>query len=107
MIKGIEALLDKYPRYHQIALLMEKDNDPFIEKLKAKNPEILEPVYQEIRRDQQRGLLRNDISPILIYDILEVLQKSLFMKAVELKDYQSLYSQAQTLFKVIHEGLKA
>lgn len=107
MIKAIEALVTHYPHYHQIGLLMEKDNDPFINQLVSKNPELLAPVYQQIKQDQDLGMLRKDIEPKMIYEILEALQKSLFAKAAQQKDYQSIYAQAQDLYKIIYEGIKA
>ena len=107
MIQAIEALITKYPHYHQIGLLMEKDNDPFINKLMIKSPELLEPVYQQIKQDQTLGILRKDIEPKMIYEILEALQKSLFAKAAQQKDYQSIYKQAQDLYRIIYEGIKA
>lgn len=107
MIQAIEALVTKYPHYHQIGLLMEKDNDPFINKLMIKSPELLEPVFQQIKQDQTLGILRKDIEPKMIYEILEALQKSLFAKAAQQKDYQSIYAQAQDLYRIIYEGIKA
>lgn len=107
MIKSVEALVNTFPRYHKIGLLMEKDNDPFIKKMMSKSPDLLEPVYQQIKQDQDMGILRADVDPKLIYEILEALQRSLFYQAAEQNDYQGIYKQAEYLYTLVYQGFKA
>ncbi|MHB1128006.1 MAG: TetR/AcrR family transcriptional regulator [Bacillota bacterium] len=94
LFKSLMSWAREKPLYNQIGLLMEMDDSELILKLREAMPEGINKLKALIERDQQRGLIRKDVDPELVVEMIYTLHMNL------LKDYYRTGSDEELLKKV-------
>lgn len=91
------------PEYKQIAMLMEKDDSSFIEKLRALSSADIERVRGLFERDKQRGLIKQNVDSGLVIEMVHTLaMKEYFQAGVD----SDLFSgRMLEIIRIIREGI--
>lgn len=106
-IRRMEVTLQKNrekPEYTKIAMLLEKDDSPFITKLKEASQEDRMRVKSLFIRDIERGLIRKDVDIELIIDMMYTLSVKEFFR-VSGND-QQFSERLKSIIKIIRNGIR-
>lgn len=106
MLKQVRIWMDRQPRYYKIGILMQKDDSDFIHKLIEKNPSLGDYFIYLIKRDQERGLIRKDVDPHLLSDVLISTNQKILMEHFEKKEYESMIEKSKQIIHLIQNGTK-
>jgi hypothetical protein len=80
MVYQIQIWMQKRPKFYKISLLMDYDKSDFIQKLMADNPNLLDYFYSLIKLDQERGIIRSNVDPQLLSEMLIAINRSMLME---------------------------
>lgn len=106
MLKQVRIWMDRQPRYYKIGILMQKDDSDFIHKLIEKNPSLGDYFIYLIKRDQEKGLIRKDVDPHLLSDILISTNQKILLEHFEKKEYESMFEKSKQIIHLIQNGTK-
>ena len=87
MLKQVRVWMERQPRYYKIGLLMQKDDSDFVAKLNENNPSMSEYFNYLIRKDQEKGLIRKDIDPKLLAEVLTITSQKILTEFFLNKEY--------------------
>ena len=104
MLKQVRVWMEAQPRYYKIGLNMQRDNSDFIKKLNDKNPSLHDYFNQLIRRDQDRGIIRKDIDPILLTEVLTSISQKILLEHFENKEYELMIEKSEEIIHLIQYG---
>jgi len=96
--------MEEKPIYYKIGILMDLDNSEFIRSLKALNPELMEYFINLIRRDQNNGIIRKEIDPVLLSDMLFTLNQSLMKEYFVQRDFEGMIERMKQIFAIVQNG---
>lgn len=106
MLKQVRIWMDRQPRYYKIGILMQKDDSDFIHKLIEKNPSLGDYFIYLIKRDQEKGLIRKDVDPHLLSDVLISTNQKILLEHFEKKEYESMFEKSKQIIHLIQNGTK-
>jgi len=106
MLKQVRIWMDRQPRYYKIGILMQKDDSDFIHKLIEKNPSLGDYFIYLIKRDQERGLIRKDVDPHLLSDVLISTNQKILLEHFEKKEYESMIEKSIQIIHLLQNGTK-
>ncbi|MBS4022698.1 MAG: TetR/AcrR family transcriptional regulator [Dethiobacter sp.] len=92
------------PDYNKIAMLMDLDDSEFISKLRAMSSEGFAIWKGMIERDKQRGLIRPEINPDLVTDMMYTLMLSMHKEYRNCSEEDFLKRLAD-MFEIIRGGI--
>lgn len=104
MIYQIKVWMQKRPRFYKISLLMDYDKSDFIQKLSQDNPSLLEYFIQLIKKDQARGIIKSNVDPQLLSDILVAINRSLLLDYFQKEDYDGMIQKTSEILELIKNG---
>ncbi len=96
--------IDVKPQYYQIGIRMDMDDSEFIQRLLKGNQAGLDYFASLIRRDQQRGIIRKDIDPAVLTDMLFSINRSALMSFFYNRDFQGMKKQLHQILDIIRKG---
>lgn len=92
------------PQYYQIGIRMDMDDSEFIQRLLKGNQAGLDYFASLIRRDQLRGIIRKDIDPAVLTDMLFSINRSALMSFYYNRDFQGMKKQNHQILDIIRKG---
>lgn len=92
------------PQYYQIGIRMDMDDSEFIQRLLKGNQAGLDYFASLIQRDQQRGIIRKDIDPAVLTDMLFSINRSALMSFFYNRDFQGMKKQNHQILDIIRKG---
>jgi TetR/AcrR family transcriptional regulator len=99
-IRWIEAK----PMYYQIGIKMDMDNSEFIQKLLKGNQASLDYFASLIKRDQQRGIIRKDVDPAILTEMLFSINQKALMNFFYNRDFESMKKHLHHILEIIRKG---
>jgi AcrR family transcriptional regulator len=110
LLQMTEAAVDwarAMPQYNQIGMRMILDDSEFIIKLRQLSPAAVNQFITLIERDQKRGLIKSDVKPELVIDVIMVLMQHCLKEYYQSADYAGMLQQAKKIFAIIKHGIAA
>lgn len=104
MVYQIQIWMQKRPKFYKISLLMDYDKSDFIQKLMADNPNLLDYFYSLIKLDQERGIIRSNVAPQLLSEMLIAINRSMLMEYFQKEDYQGMIDKTKDILELIKYG---
>lgn len=104
MLRQVKVWMEVQPRYYKIGVLMGLDRSSFIQKLHQQNPGMLEYFLSLIRKDQQNGIIRADVDPLLLSDMLIGINQKLLMEHFVNKDYDRMVEVSEAVLDLLQKG---
>jgi AcrR family transcriptional regulator len=104
MVYQIQIWMQKRPKFYKISLLMDYDKSDFIQKLMADNPNLLDYFYSLIKLDQERGIIRSNVDPQLLSEMLIAINRSMLMEYFQKEDYQGMIDKTKDILELIKYG---
>ena len=104
MLRQVKIWMEAQPRYYKIGVLMELDKSSFIQKLIKQNPGMMEYFLSLIRKDQANGIIRPDVNPQLLSDVLIGINQKLLMDHFVNKDYDRMIEASEAVLDLIQKG---
>ncbi len=104
MIYQIKVWMQKRPRFYKISLLMDYDKSDFIQKLSQDNPSLLEYFIHLIKKDQAREIIKSNVDPQLLSDILVAINRSLLLDYFQKEDYEGMIQKTSEVLELIKNG---
>lgn len=96
--------IEKKPQYYQIGVKMDMDNSEFIRKLLNGNLASLDYFATLIRRDQQRGIIRKEIVPEILTEMLFSINQKALMNFFYNRDFEGMKKQLHHILEIIRKG---
>lgn len=96
--------IEKKPKYYQIGVKMDMDNSEFIRKLLKGNLASLDYFATLIRRDQQRGIIRKDIIPEILTEMLFSINQKALMNFFYNRDFEGMKKHLHHILEIIRKG---
>lgn len=96
--------IEKKPKYYQIGVKMDMDNSEFIRKLLKGNLASLDYFATLIRRDQQRGIIRKDIIPEILTEMLFSINQKALMNFYYNRDFEGMKKHLHHILEIIRKG---
>ncbi|MGI6143010.1 MAG: TetR/AcrR family transcriptional regulator [bacterium] len=93
------------PQYNRIFMLMEFDDCEFIGKLRELSVEGLALLRRLLERDQQRGLVRPDVDPGFVIEIVYQLMLYVIKEYYQKGSEELMLAKVENIFKIIKEGI--
>jgi len=106
MLKQVRVWMEAQPRYYKIGLLMQKDDSDFIRKLNEKNPSMNDYFIYLIKKDQDKGLIRKDIDPYLLSEVLTSTSQKILLELFENKEYDLMIEKSKQIIHLLQNGTK-
>lgn len=106
MLKQVRVWMEAQPRYYKIGILMQKDDSDFIRKLNEKNPSLSTYFLYLIKKDQDKGLIRNDIDPSLLAEVLTSTSQKILLEHFENQEYDLMIMKSKQIIQIIQNGTK-
>lgn len=104
MLSQVRVWMEKQPRYYKIGIFMQKDDSDFIKKLNEKNPSMQDYFNHLIRKDQERGIIRKDVDPVLLTEVLTSTSQNILLKYFENKEYEQMIEKSKEILYLIQNG---
>ena len=104
LIKQIAQWMDMEPRLYRIGVLMDLDHSDFIQKLQAKNPGQATYFKTLIEKEQAAGLIRQDINPQLLSDLMVVVSQKFLQKHFNTHNFEAMIEESEALFAILKRG---
>ena len=104
MLKQVQIWMEAQPRYYKIGILMELDKSNFIQKLVKQNPGMMDYFLSLIRRDQANGIIRPEVDPQLLSDMLIGINQKILMEHFVNKDYAKMIQTSQAVLELLQKG---
>jgi TetR/AcrR family transcriptional regulator len=92
------------PQYYKIGIHMDMDNSEFIQKLLKGNQASLDYFASLIRRDQQRGIIRKDIIPEILTEMLFSINQKALMNFFYNRDFDGMKKHLHHILEIIRKG---
>lgn len=96
--------IERKPQYYQIGAKMDMDNSEFIRKLLKGNLASLDYFATLIRRDQQRGIIRKDIVPEILTEMLFSINQKALMNFFYNRDFEGMKKHLHHILEIIRKG---
>lgn len=106
MLKQVRVWMERQPRYYKIGLLMQKDDSDFVAKLNENNPSMSEYFNYLIRKDQEKGLIRKDIDPKLLAEVLTITSQKILTEFFLNKEYDLMIEKSKEIINLLQNGTK-
>ena len=106
MLKQVRVWMERQPRYYKIGLLMQKDDSDFVAKLNENNPSMSEYFNYLIRKDQEKGLIRKDIDPKLLAEVLTITSQKILTEFFLNKEYDLMIEKSKEIIHLLQNGTK-
>lgn len=104
MIDQVKVWMQKRPKFYKIGLLMDYDKSDFIQKLNQDNPNAINYFVGLIRRDQERGIIKSNVDPQLLSDILLSINRSMLLDYFQKEDYEGMIDKSKEILELIKHG---
>lgn len=106
MLKQVRIWMEAQPRYYKIGILMQKDDSDFIRKLNEKNPSMKDYFIYLIKKDQDKGLIRKEIDPNLLSEVLTSTSQKILLELFENKEYELMIEKSKQIIYLLQNGTK-
>jgi len=104
MLSTVRVWMEAQPRYYKIGILMQKDDSDFIKKLNDKNPNLQDYFNYLIRKDQEKGIIRKDIDPVLLTEVLTGISQKILLELFENKEYDLMLEKSREIIQLLQKG---
>ncbi len=109
--KHIEDMIDQTllwvkqePDYYMIGYWMDYDDSEFIQKLMAYNTQNMEYFKKMIQKDQQDGIISNNVDVDLLIRMILSINKDILMEGYRKKEFDLVKKQFMQMMQIIKEG---
>lgn len=106
MLKQVRVWMEAQPRYYKIGILMQKDDSDFIRKLNEKNPSMKDYFIYLIKKDQDKGLIRKEIDPNLLSEVLTSTSQKILLELFMNKEYELMIEKSKQIINLLQNGTK-
>lgn len=104
MIKQIQIWMEMRPQYFKISMLMDLDNSEFIQKLIDKNPSLMDYFIHLIKRDIERNIIKSNVDPYLLCEVLIAINKAMLLDTFQNKDYKGMVDKSNAILDLLKYG---
>lgn len=104
MLSTVRVWMEAQPRYYKIGILMQKDDSDFIKKLNDKNPNLQDYFNYLIRKDQDKGIIRKDIDPELLTEVLTGISQKILLELFVNKEYDLMLEKSREIIQLLQKG---
>lgn len=104
MLSQVRVWMEAQPRYYKIGILMQKDDSDFIKKLNEKNPNLQDYFNYLIRKDQDKGIIRKDIDPVLLTEVLTSTSQKILLELFVNKEYDLMLKKSREIIQLLQKG---
>jgi AcrR family transcriptional regulator len=104
MLSTVRVWMEAQPRYYKIGILMQKDDSDFIKKLNDKNPNLQDYFNYLIRKDQEKGIIRKDINPELLTEVLTGISQKILLELFVNKEYDLMIEKSREIIRLLQQG---
>lgn len=104
MLSQVRVWMEAQPRYYKIGILMQKDDSDFIKKLNDKNPNLQDYFNYLIRKDQEKGIIRKDIDPVLLTEVLTGISQKILLELFVNKEYDLMLEKSREIIQLLQKG---
>jgi TetR/AcrR family transcriptional regulator len=104
MLSQVRVWMEAQPRYYKIGILMQKDDSDFIKKLNEKNPSLQDYFNYLVRKDQDKGIIRKDIDPVLLTEVLTSTSQKILLELFVNKEYDLMLKKSREIIQLLQQG---
>lgn len=93
------------PEYNQLGLLMEMDDNEFINKLKGISNQYFARLSALIERDKERGLIKQDVNSELVVDMIYTINMHFIKDYYKSGDVEVMLNKVDEVMKILKDGI--
>ncbi len=104
MIEATIEWIKQKPLYYQMGMYMDMDDSEFIQKLIKRNQASMDYFIQLVKRDQDRGLIKSSINPVVLVDMLWSINRNTLMQFYLKQDFDGMRIHVKEMIAIIKGG---
>ena len=104
MIEATIEWIKQKPLYYQMGMYMDMDDSEFIQKLSKRNQASMDYFIQLVKRDQDRGLIKSSINPVVLVDMLWSINRNTLMQFYLKQDFDGMRIHVKEMIAIIKGG---
>lgn len=104
MLEATIEWIKQKPLYYQMGMYMDMDDSEFIQKLSKRNQASMDYFIQLVKRDQDRGLIKSSINPVVLVDMLWSINRNTLMQFYLKQDFDGMRIHVKEMIAIIKGG---
>jgi len=104
MLEATIEWIKQKPLYYQMGMYMDMDDSEFIQKLIRRNQTSMDYFIQLVKRDQDRGLIKSSINPVVLVDMLWSINRNTLMQFYLKQDFDGMRIHVKEMIAIIKGG---
>lgn len=104
MLEATIEWIKQKPLYYQMGMYMDMDDSEFIQKLIKRNQASMDYFIQLVKRDQDRGLIKSSINPVVLVDMLWSINRNTLMQFYLKQDFDGMRIHVKEMIAIIKGG---
>lgn len=104
MLEATIEWIKQKPLYYQMGMYMDMDDSEFIRKLIKRNQASMDYFIQLVKRDQDRGLIKSSINPVVLVDMLWSINRNALMQFYLKQDFDGMRIHVKEMIAIIKGG---
>lgn len=104
MLEATIEWIKQKPLYYQMGMYMDMDDSEFIRKLIKRNQASMDYFIQLVKRDQDRGLIKSSINPVVLVDMLWSINRNTLMQFYLKQDFDGMRIHVKEMIAIIKGG---
>lgn len=104
MLEATIEWIKQKPLYYQMGMYMDMDDSEFIQKLVKRNQASMDYFIQLVKRDQDRGLIKSSINPVVLVDMLWSINRNTLMQFYLKQDFNGMRIHVKEMIAIIKGG---
>lgn len=104
MLEATIEWIKQKPLYYQMGMYMDMDDSEFIQKLIRRNQASMDYFIQLVKRDQDRGLIKSSINPVVLVDMLWSINRNTLMQFYLKQDFDGMRIHVKEMIAIIKGG---
>lgn len=104
MLEATIEWIKQKPLYYQMGMYMDMDDSEFIQKLIKRNQTSMDYFIQLVKRDQDRGLIKSSINPVVLVDMLWSINRNTLMQFYLKQDFDGMRIHVKEMIAIIKGG---
>jgi len=104
MLEATIEWIKQKPLYYQMGMYMDMDDSEFIQKLIRRNQASMDYFIQLVKRDQDRGLIKSSINPVVLVDMLWSINRNTLMQFYLKQDFNGMRIHVKEMIAIIKGG---
>lgn len=104
MLEATIEWIKQKPLYYQMGMYMDMDDSEFIQKLIKRNQASMDYFIQLVKRDQDRGLIKSSINPVVLVDMLWSINRNTLTQFYLKQDFNGMRIHVKEMIAIIKGG---